>query len=84
MLLETMIQLQRTIAPHLHIALDIQEGILEGALGETGREILRIIGEALTNARRHSQAKNVLIRVGISKGILFGEVLDDCRGFDPF
>jgi signal transduction histidine kinase len=44
---------------------------------------LRIIGEALTNSRRHSQATNVLISVGISKGILFSEVEDDGRGFDP-
>src|SRR5215208_4043191 len=81
-LLETMVELQRTIAPHLHIALDVHDGILEGALGETGREILRIVGEALTNARRHSEAENVWVRVGISKGILFAEVEDDGRGFD--
>src|SRR5215204_1061171 len=62
-LLETMVELQRTMAPHLQIALEVQEGIFEGSLGETGREILRIIGEALTNARRHSGAKNVLVRV---------------------
>jgi DNA-binding NarL/FixJ family response regulator len=47
------------------------------------REILRIISEALTNARRHSEATNVLVRVGISHGTLFGEVEDDGRGFDP-
>jgi signal transduction histidine kinase len=56
-----MVELQRTIAPHLQIALEIQrEGIFEGSLGERGREILRIIGEALTNARRHADATNVL------------------------
>jgi PAS domain S-box-containing protein len=82
-LLETLVELQRTIAPHLQIALDLQEGMLEGPLGETGREILRIIGEALTNARRHSQATNALVRVGISHGVLFAEVEDDGRGFDP-
>src|SRR5215208_992369 len=82
-LLETLVELQRTIAPHLQIALDIhREGIFEGSLGEKGREILRIIGEALTNARRHADATNVLVRVGISEGILFGEVEDDGRGFD--
>jgi DNA-binding NarL/FixJ family response regulator len=44
---------------------------------------LRIIGEALTNARRHSQATNALVRVGISHGVLFAEVEDDGRGLDP-
>jgi PAS domain S-box-containing protein len=83
-LLENMVELQRTIAPHLQIALETQrEGIFEGSLGERDREILRIIGEALTNARRHADATNVLVRVGISEGILFGEVEDDGRGFDP-
>jgi PAS domain S-box-containing protein len=81
-LLGELVDLQSTIAPHLQIALDVQEGILEGPLGETGKEILRIIGEALTNARRHSEATSVWVRVGISKGILFAEVEDDGRGFD--
>jgi len=81
--LETMVELQCTMAPHLQIALDIQEGMLEGSLGEMGREILRIMGEVLTNARRHSEATSVRVRVGISHSILFGEVEDDGRGFDP-
>ena len=82
-LLERMVKLQCTMAPHLQIALDIQEGMLEGSLGEMGREILRIMGEVLTNARGHSEATSVRVRVGISHGILFGEVEDDGRGFDP-
>src|SRR5215207_10862821 len=82
-LLEELVELQRTMAPHLKIALDMQDGTLEGPLGETGREILRIIGEALTNARRHSEATSVWVRVGISNGILYGEVEDDGRGFGP-
>jgi two-component system nitrate/nitrite response regulator NarL len=82
-LLETMVELHRTMAPHLQIALDIQEGLLEGSLGETGREILRITGEAITNTRRHSDATSIWVRVGISHSILFAEVEDDGRGFDP-
>jgi PAS domain S-box-containing protein len=82
-LLEELVELQRTMAPHLKIALDMQAGTLEGSLGETGREILRIIGEALTNACRHSEATSVWVRVGISNGILYGEVEDDGRGFGP-
>jgi PAS domain S-box-containing protein len=82
-LLETMVELHRTMAPHLQMALDIQEGLLEGSLGETGRELLRIIGEALTNTRRHSDATSLWVRVGISHSILFAEVEDDGRGFDP-
>jgi HTH-type transcriptional regulator, bacterioopsin transcriptional activator and related proteins len=81
-LLENMLELQRTIAPHLQIALDVQKGILEGALGETGRELLRIIGEAMTNARRHSGAENVRVFVTASEGRLHAEVADDGRGLE--
>ena len=82
-LLVELVELQRTIASNLQIALDTQDGILEGSLGETGREILRIVGEALTNARRHSEAENVWVRVGVSHGTLFAEVEDDGRGLGP-
>jgi DNA-binding NarL/FixJ family response regulator/signal transduction histidine kinase len=82
-LLVELVELQRTIASNLQIALDIRDGILEGTLGETGREILRIVGEALTNARRHSEAENVWVRVGVSHGTLFAEVEDDGRGLGP-
>jgi DNA-binding NarL/FixJ family response regulator/signal transduction histidine kinase len=82
-LLEVLLELHRSMAPELEIRLDIQEGILEGQLEERRREVLRIIGESLTNARRHADATSVLVRVGISEGILFGEVEDDGRGFDP-
>jgi len=73
-LLEGLVELQRTMAPHLQIALDVQEGVLDGALGETGREILRILGEALTNARRHSGAESVRVFVTASEGRLHAEV----------
>jgi DNA-binding NarL/FixJ family response regulator/signal transduction histidine kinase len=82
-LLVELVELQRTIASNLQIALDTRDGILEGSLGETGREILRIVGEALTNARRHSEAENVWVRVGVSHGTLFAEVEDDGRGLGP-
>jgi DNA-binding NarL/FixJ family response regulator len=82
-LLESLVELQRTIAPVCEIRLEIRGESLSGSLGETGRELLRIVREALINARRHSGAHNVRVDVWASKEKLWAEVEDDGRGFDP-
>jgi signal transduction histidine kinase len=43
----------------------------------------RVFQEALSNVRRHSEAKHVRIRLSIHEGIFESEVQDDGRGFDP-
>jgi signal transduction histidine kinase len=48
-----------------------------------GREIVRIVQEALTNVRRHSGAGHVRVEVGVEGEALYAEVRDDGRGFDP-
>jgi signal transduction histidine kinase/DNA-binding NarL/FixJ family response regulator len=82
-LLESLVELHRTMAPACRVRLDIGGGILSGPLGATGTELLRIVGEALTNARRHSGARNIRVAVGASEEKLWAEVSDDGRGFDP-
>ena len=44
---------------------------------------MRIVGEALTNARRHSGARSIRIGAWASDRTLWVEVADDGRGFDP-
>ena len=85
-LLESLVGLHREMAPEgLDIRLDLRDGVLEGPLRETGRELLRIIGEALTNARRHSVASIVLVSVSTCEDgkRLWAEVSDDGLGFEP-
>jgi signal transduction histidine kinase len=53
------------------------------SLGEIGIQVLRIIQEALTNARRHSGAESVLVTVRLEGGDLVAEVADDGRGIEP-
>jgi signal transduction histidine kinase len=65
------------------IELDLGEGVPTGSLGVTGTEVLRILGEALTNALRHAEARRVRVRVWSATGRLWVEVSDDGRGFDP-
>jgi len=47
------------------------------------REVARIVQEALVNVRKHSQARQVLVRFGASNGNWKMEIEDDGRGF-PF
>jgi PAS domain S-box-containing protein len=81
-LLESLVELHRGMSPESDIALEVHDGVPSGLLGERGRQLLRIIGEALTNVRRHSRAHNVRVGVGITEGKLWAEVEDDGRGFD--
>src|SRR5919107_1557932 len=81
-LLEALVELHREMAPQSNIAYEVHDGVLSGPLGERGRQLLRIIGEALTNVRRHSGAQNARVSVSISEGKLWAEVEDDGGGFD--
>jgi signal transduction histidine kinase len=47
------------------------------------REVARIVQEALVNVRKHSQARQVLVRLGARNGNWKVEIEDDGRGF-PF
>jgi two-component system sensor histidine kinase DegS len=49
----------------------------------TCREVVQILREALTNVRKHSDARNVLVRVALEDGAMKLIVDDDGRGF-PF
>jgi PAS domain S-box-containing protein len=81
-LLESLVAVHRAIAVDLEIQLNVR-GIPAGPLGATGTETLRILGEALTNARRHARARRVCVSVWSSDGKLHAEVSDDGRGFHP-
>jgi signal transduction histidine kinase len=81
-LLESLVELQRAIATEHEITLEMRGESLSGSLGKTGGELLRILREALINARRHSGAEHVLVRVCSSEEKLSAEVEDDGQGFD--
>ena len=81
-LLESLVELQRTIATEHEITLEMRGESLSGSLGKTGGELLRILREALINARRHSGAEHVRVRVCSSEEKLSAEVEDDGHGFD--
>ncbi|HEY0346032.1 MAG TPA: PAS domain S-box protein [Solirubrobacteraceae bacterium] len=80
--LRALVDVHRALAVGSEIHLDLRDGVPAGPLGSTGTEVLRILGEALANARRHADARRIDVRAWASDGTLAAEVQDDGRGFD--
>jgi PAS domain S-box-containing protein len=76
-----LVRRSRTMARGVEINLEVGEQVPSAPLGETGTQVSRIIQEALTNARRHSEAMRVSVSVKMDRGYLLVEVSDDGRGF---
>jgi signal transduction histidine kinase len=55
----------------------------DGAARRRDRELLRVAQEALQNAMRHAQAREVRVRLARRDGRVLLEVADDGAGFDP-
>lgn len=80
---ESIVGLNRQMNPGYEVEFVADEDFPENLPETVGRELLRILQEALTNVRRHAEADHV--RVALEAG---GEeirivVSDDGRGFDP-
>jgi PAS domain S-box-containing protein len=79
--LEALVALHDTMAAGFRVELDISDGVPSIPLGWRGTEVLRLVGEALTNARRHSGAASIRVSASRSGPQLCVEVSDDGRGF---
>jgi two-component system NarL family sensor kinase len=79
---ESLVELNRQLTPERKIALKIEEGFPEWLPGEVSVELLRVLQEALINARRHSGANNVEVRLRTEDEAVLAGVVDDGRGFD--
>jgi PAS domain S-box-containing protein len=82
--IESLVELNRQLMPGRKVALSVEEGFPEGLPRRVSVEVLRIVQEALANARRHSGAERVEVRLrGVgSENIVVAEVEDDGMGFD--
>ena len=79
---ESLVELNRQLMPGSKVMLTVEEGFPEDLPQKVGVELLRVVQEALTNARRHSRAGRVEVRLrGEGKSIM-AEVEDDGRGFE--
>ena len=82
-MIESLIRRNRTMARNAEIVLRVEDGIPSAPLGETGMQVSRVIQEALTNARRHSQAREISVSLQMVGDELITDISDDGRGFDP-
>jgi PAS domain S-box-containing protein len=78
---ESLVELNRQLTPGRTTTLMIEDGFPEELSEEVSVELLRILQEALTNARRHSGARNVEVRLRAESEALVAAVIDDGRGF---
>ena len=81
--IEALVERERSMDPERDVRLEVQEGFPSGAERGAGTEVLRVVGEALTNARRHSEARNVRVSLRLDGDFLAAEVSDDGPGFGP-
>ncbi len=81
--LGALLEMNRQMNPRCNMRLKLRGGVPSSSLGETGVELLRVVQEALTNARHHSGAENVSVSLRTEGDGLVAEVEDDGRGFDP-
>src|ERR687897_528859 len=80
---ESLVDLNRQATDECEIRLVVEEGFPVGLPAKESVDVLRVLQEALTNARRHSEAGSVEVRLRTENQEMLAEVVDDGRGFDP-
>ena len=80
---ESLVEHNRQAASERNTELVIEEGFPQELPAEISVELVRVLQEALTNARRHSGASNVEVGLRMEGEVLVAGVSDDGRGFDP-
>jgi signal transduction histidine kinase len=80
---ESLVELNRQLTPEREIRLTVRDGFPHELPDNADVELLRVLQEALVNARRHSAARRVEVILSSDRGGLRTEVADDGRGFDP-
>jgi PAS domain S-box-containing protein len=76
---ESLVELNRQVTPERKIRLVVEEGFPVGLSGEESVELLRVLQEALANARRHSGARSVEVGLRTEHEEILIEVVDDGR-----
>ena len=80
---ESLVELNRKMSSGWEVELVVGEGVPEELPERMGKELLRVVQEALTNARKHSGGGKVRVALTMEGDWLVAEVEDDGRGFDP-
>jgi PAS domain S-box-containing protein len=82
--IESLVELNRHLAPDCEFVVRAADGLSREPFETAKVDLVRIVQEALTNARRHSGAGKVEVRLETdADGEFLAEVADDGRGLDP-
>jgi PAS domain S-box-containing protein len=79
--LRELVDLQAAMAGRIGFTLDVADGTPDLA-DHRGTEVMRVVSEALANARRHSGARAVRVAASSSESRLSIAIVDDGAGFD--
>jgi PAS domain S-box-containing protein len=80
---ESLVELNRQATDESEIRLVVEEGFPVGLPAKESVDLLRVLQEALTNARRHSGASSIEVRLRTENQDVLAQIVDDGRGFDP-
>ncbi|WP_323127019.1 LuxR C-terminal-related transcriptional regulator [Rubrobacter tropicus] len=81
---EALVELNRQMNPGCRLDLEVDESFPDELPTKTSKELLRVVQEALANARRHSEADRVRVVARVVQNErLRIEISDDGKGFDP-
>jgi signal transduction histidine kinase len=74
---------ERNLGPHgVQVRCEFEEPVARLPF-EIEIAVFRAVQEAISNVVRHAQAETVLIEVAAEKDVLWVDIEDDGRGFDP-
>jgi len=80
---ESLMKVSQQATPEREIRLIIEEEFPKELSEQESVELLRVVQEALANARRHSAARNVEVELRTYDEAILIEVTDNGQGFDP-
>ena len=81
-LLGSLVEEARTMNPGCEVHFEVQDGFPSEFPGEDRVELLRVVREALTNVRRHSDAEKASVSLRTEGDDLIAEIWDDGRGLE--
>jgi PAS domain S-box-containing protein len=81
-LLGSLVDEARTMNPGCEVHFEVQDGFRLEFTGEDRVELLRVVREALTNVRRHSDAEKASVSLRTEGDDLIAEVSDDGGGYE--
>ena len=81
-LLGSLVDEARSMNPGCEVHFEVQDGFPSEFTGEDRVELLRVVREALTNVRRHSDAEKASVSLRTEGNDLIAEISDDGRGYE--